>query len=195
MPQARRIKSKPTKSKKRKASKRSLPWGLLLVVLITGVILGKLLHGARYDGEGFGAGLKNLLDQPRDAQDEDTQAIQELVSKSTEKEFEFYEVLPEIEQVLPDDLPEASPTPEREERDYFVQAASFRKHADAEKMRARLALKGFKSFTQSRTSEERGTFYRVVLGPFEDKRKAKNTKNQLTSLGVNPIVTSVSRQK
>ncbi len=193
MPQAKRIKSKPGKSNKRKAPKRSLPWGLLLVVLITGVILGKLLHGARYDSEGFGAGLKNLLDQPKIEQDEDTQAIQELVSKSTEKEFEFYEVLPDIEQVLPDDLPEANSAPEREKRNYFVQAASFRKHADAEKMRARLALKGFKSFTQSRTSEERGTFYRVILGPFDDKREAKNTKNQLTDLGVNPIVTSVSR--
>ncbi len=194
MPQAKRIKAKP-KPKKRNTKKRDVPWGLLLVVLVTGVVLGKLIHGSQNGESSFGAGLKTLFEQKSVNDDEDTQAIQDLVAKSTEKEFDFYEVLPEIEKVMPDDLPDAEPTRPRADIDYYVQAASFRKNADAEKLRARLALKGFKSMTQSRTSEERGTYYRVRLGPFPDKRKAKTVKNKLKRLGVNPIVTSVTKKK
>ncbi len=195
MPQAKRIKPKPKSAKKKRQKPRNIPWGLLLVVLITGIVLGKLIHGAQQGDSGFGTGLKALFEKGQHEQDEDTQAIQDLVAKSSEKEFDFYEVLPDIEKVMPDDLPGASGSRPRDDIDYYVQAASFRKNADAEKLRARLALKGFKSMTQSRTSEQRGTYYRVVLGPFPDKRKAKTTKNKLKRLGVNPIVTSIKKTK
>ncbi len=195
MAQAKRIKAKPKAKKKSARKSRNIPWGLLLVVLITGLVLGKLLHGARNGDSNFGSGLNALFKQSQEVQDEDTQAIQDLVAKSTEKEFDFYEVLPDIEQVMPDDLPDAEPERVRPAMDYFVQAASFRKNADAEKLRARLALKGFKSSTQARTTEERGTYYRVRLGPFADKRKAKTVKNHLQKLGVNPIVLSVKKNK
>jgi len=195
MPQAKRIKAKPKTKKKTTKTKRNLPWGLLLVVLVTGVVLGKLIHGAQTGDSSFGAGLRALFEQSQSAQDEDTRAIQDLVAKSTEKEFDFYEVLPDIETVMPDDLPEPETNTARQANDYYVQAASFRKNADAEKLRARLALKGFKSSSQARTSEERGTYYRVRLGPFADKRKAKTVKNKLKKLGVNPIVLSVKKKK
>lgn len=200
MPQAKRIKPKAKSNPKSNAKSktswlRAVPWGLLLVVLITGIILGKLFYGSQQADSGLGTGLKTLFEQQQAEQDEDTQAIQDLVAKSTEKEFDFYEVLPDIEKVMPDDLPDAAPERPRDDTDYYVQAASFRKNADAEKLRARLALKGFKSMTQSRTSEQRGTYYRVVLGPFPDKRKAKTVKNKLKRLGVNPIVTSIKKNK
>lgn len=193
MAQAKRIKAKP-KAKKASPKKRNIPWGLLLVVLVTGIVLGKLMHGAQTGDSDFGSGLKALFEKNETTQDEDTQAIQDLVAKSTEKEFDFYDVLPDIEKVMPDDLPDDEPVRAKPNLDYFVQAASFRKNADAEKLRARLALKGFKSITQARTSEERGTYFRVRLGPFADKRKAKTVKNKLKRLGVNPIVISVKRQ-
>lgn len=197
MPQARRIKAKPKPKSKNKTSttKRNIPWGLILVVVVTSLVLYKLYQGA-LTGEGsIGSGLNALLQQKQPVTDEDTQAIQDLVAKSTEKEFDFYEVLPDIETVMPDDLPDSEAERARPERDYYVQAASFRKHADAEKLRARLALKGFKSSTQSRTSEERGTYYRVKLGPYQNKREAKTVKTKLKAVGVNPIVTSVERRK
>lgn len=194
MPQARRIKAKPKSKKNAKPSKRNIPWGLILVVLVTGVVLFKLYVGAQTGDGNIGSGLNALLKMQESTTDEDTQAIQDLVAKSTEKEFDFYEVLPDIEKVMPDDLPDTESSANRPQRDYYVQAASFRKHADAEKLRARLALKGFKSSTHARTSEERGTFYRVRLGPFPDKRKAKSTKNKLQAIGVNPMVTSVAKK-
>lgn len=189
MPQARRIKKKATKKKKAARKPRNIPWGLLLVVLISGVVLGKLLSGVQGDGDGLGSGLRALFSTEPEPIDDD-KAIAELVDKSTEIEFEFYSVLPDIEQVMPDDLPEAAPTRTDANLNYYVQAASFRNQIDAEKLRARLALKGFKSITQARTSEKTGTFYRVRLGPYPDRRKAKTVKNKLQRIGVRPMVYS-----
>ena len=92
---------------------------------------------------------------------------------------------------MPDDVPEATPTRRPESGSYYLQAASFREHADAEKLRARLALQGYSSVTQAREVEGKGTYYRVRLGPYTDSRKAKTAKNKLQKLGVRPFVYSV----
>ena len=196
MPQAKRIKPKTSKAKKSKKNRSfaKLPWGLMLVILASGVLLGLLFNGARNADSGFGTGLKALFDDNKTETDAEDKAIEELINtKSTEKEFDFYTILPDIEQIMPDDLPDATPSRPKDNLDYFLQAASFRKHADAEKLRARLALKGHKSITQQRTTENNGTFYRVRLGPYRDKRKAKTAKNKLQRLGVRPFVFTVKK--
>ena len=197
MAQARRIKpkSKPKAKTKVKAIKNlNIPWGLMLVILASGIVLGMLINGARTGDSEFGAGLYTLFSQPEEASDAEDKAIEELIkNKSTEKEFDFYTVLPDIEQIMPDDLPDSEPVRPKSNLDYYLQAASFKSHADAEKLRARLALKGFASITQARTSEEKGTLYRVRLGPYPDKRKAKTAKNKLQRLGVRPFVFTVKR--
>lgn len=195
MPQARRIKPKAKATKRKKAKKNlNIPWGLMLVILVSGVLVGMLINGARTGDSQLGAGLKSLFDSTQTAAEAEDQAIEELIkNKSTEKEFDFYTVLPDIEQIMPDDLPESAPTPTNQNLDYYLQAASFRSHSDAEKLRARLALKGFKSITQARSSEEKGTLYRVRLGPYADKRKAKTAKNKLQRLGVRPFVFTVKK--
>ncbi|MCH2191105.1 MAG: SPOR domain-containing protein [Gammaproteobacteria bacterium] len=195
MPQARRIKAKPKDKKKANTSKRNIPWGLMLVVVVTGSLLYKLYIGAQTGDGIIGSGLNELLKKHETTSDEETRAIKDLVAKSTEKEFDFYEVLPDIEKVMPNDLADPEPDESRPETEYYVQAASFRKHADAERLRARLALKGFKSSTYTRTSAERGTFYRVRLGPFDNKRQAESVKNKLQAIGVQPMVTSVAKNK
>lgn len=194
MAQARRIKPSPKKQKKApKESRWDLPWGLLLVILACGIVIGMLINGMHNNNPRFGAGLKQLLADKPDANNEDPEITSLLENQSTEKDFEFYELLPDIEKVMPDDLPEASPERPPENVDYFLQAASFRAYADAEKLRARLALKGYKSVTQARDVEGKGTYYRVRLGPYPDKRKAKTAKNKLQKLGVRPLVYSVKK--
>jgi cell division protein FtsN len=74
-----------------------------------------------------------------------------------------------------------------------LQAASFREKSDAEKLRARLGLKGFSSITQAREVKGKGVYYRVRLGPYSDKRKAKTVKNKLQRLGVRPFVYSAKK--
>ena len=126
MPQARRIKPKPKAKPKKAKVNRNIPWGLMLVILASGVVLGVLLNGARSDDSQFGAGLKALFKSNQNVSDAEDKAIEELIkNKSTEKEFDFYTVLPDIEQIMPDDLPGATPAPTSGNFDYYLQAASF----------------------------------------------------------------------
>ena len=197
MAQARRIKPKRPTRKSPKASKarsiRKLPWGLMLVILVSGVVLGMLVNGSYYGDRRFGAGLKQLF-KPGEKQTETDAEIADLIeNKSAPKDFDFYNLLKDSEKFMPDDLPEATPTRPNKNLEYYLQAASFKEHVDAEKLRARLALKGYKSVSQAREVKGRGTYYRVRLGPYPDKRKAKTTKNKLHKLGIRPFVYSVKK--
>ena len=195
MAQNRRIKPKaaPAKKAKKARQKINMPWALMLVILVSGVVLGMLISGAQQGDQQFGAGLRALVEAKQNEPTEDEEIAQLIENQSTEKEFEFYELLRDIEKVMPDDLPDSEPVRPAENIDYYLQAASFRKHADAEKLRARLALKGYKSVTQAREVEGKGTFYRVRLGPYGDKRKAKTAKNRLQKVGVRPFIFTVQK--
>ena len=198
MSQARRIKPKLKKKKPvKKSFFKGLPYGLMFVVLVSGVVLGMLINGAQQNEAGFGSGLRTLMDSQKEViADETDEEIAALIAsksieiQSTEKEFDFYEILPDIDQVMPDDLPEATPTRPDENLSYYLQAASFRAHADAEKLRSRLALKGYASVTQAKEVGDQGIYYRVRLGPYADSRKAKTAQNKLQKLGVRPFVYS-----
>lgn len=194
MSQARRIKPKPKRNKKKKLKlQANLPWGLLLVILVSGIALGVLLNGALSGKSSMGSGLRALFKQMAQEDEVDPDISHLIETKSTEKEFEFYELLPDIEKIMPDDL--ANDTVERTQRNviYYIQVASFRVHADAETLRASLALKGFQSETQGRDVEGKGTYYRVRLGPYDRKRDAKNVRQALTKFGVDPLVYSVKK--
>jgi len=195
MTQAKRLPRKqPKKKAARKKSSNPLPWGLISVVLVCGVVLGLLLSGTKVGDTEFGVGIKEMFKEEDSSLPQTDNEIAELIdNKSSEKEFDFYELLPDIEKVMPDDLPEATPDRPSKNYDYYLQAASFRTHPDAEKLRARLALKGYKSITQAREVNGKGTFYRVRLGPYADKRKAKTAKNKLQKLGVRPFVFTVEK--
>lgn len=196
MAQNRRIKPKAAPVKKAKKTSRrklNLPWGLMLVILVSGVVLGMLISGAQRGDQQFGAGLRALFESEQAAPTEDQEIAQLIERQSSEKNFEFYELLRDIEKVMPDDLPDSEPVRPAANISYYLQAASFRAHADAEKLRARLALKGYKSVTQAREVEGKGTFYRVRLGPYADKRKAKTAKNRLQKVGVRPFIFMVEK--
>lgn len=193
MVQARRIKKKTSKKVRKSKAKRNIPWGLLLVILICGMVLGMLLMGSQKDGSEFGAGLKQLFKTSEPAEDSDEAIAALIEDKGEDKTYTFYEMLKDDEQFMPDDLPEASPARAKQNLDYYLQAASFRDQGDAEKLRARLALKGFKSITQARPVKDNGLFYRVRLGPYGDKRKAKTAKNKLQRLGVRPFIFTVKK--
>jgi hypothetical protein len=197
MAQARRIKPKRPSRTTPKTSKarpvRKLPWGLMLVILVSGVVLGMLVNGTHYGDQQFGAGLKQLFKADATRTETDAEIANLIENKSAPKDFDFYNLLKDSEKFMPDDLPEATPTRPNKNLEYYLQAASFKEHADAEKLRARLALKGYKSVSQAREVKGKGTYYRVRLGPYPDKRKAKTAKNKLHKLGVRPFVYSVKK--
>ena len=66
----------------------------------------------------------------------------------------------------------------------MIQAASLRKESDAESLRARLALSGYESAIQRVNVEDKGTYYRVRIGPYQSRRTVKNEIKKLRDIGI-----------
>lgn len=113
-----------------------------------------------------------------------------------EKRFEFYEILPQVEFAVPDgDGPAAAtaaarPRPAAAPGSFLLQAGSFSAAADADRLKASLALLGFESHVQ-RVTIENDVFNRVRIGPIGDMDAAKRTQRQLRAAGIDTLLMKV----
>lgn len=112
--------------------------------------------------------------------------------------FDFYKILAGGEEPLSDrELRErlkAAKTPEPEQtaaaapaasRDiYFIQAGAFQNPADADNQKARLAMLGFESNVEPTNLPDKGTFYRVRLGPYAKVEDLNRVRQSLAQNGI-----------
>jgi cell division protein FtsN len=111
---------------------------------------------------------------------------------STSK-FEFYKELPDKPEgsaskqvVTKPQTPVVNP-PAKAAVDgalYFVQAGSFQNAADAEKLKAKLALVGMEASVQKADIPGKGVFHRVRLGPYKGVAEANATIANLKQNGI-----------
>jgi cell division protein FtsN len=71
---------------------------------------------------------------------------------------------------------------------FWLQAGSFTQEADAENLRARLALAGWEAQVQSGTLPDKGVRYRVRLGPYDNADELNRIKAQLAQRGFDAAV-------
>lgn len=109
--------------------------------------------------------------------------------------YEFYDLLPDQEVVVPprgDDRRAAPPpTVERAPGVYVIQAGAFPDFAQADAVKARLALLGIVAQIQQITVDGR-TFHRVRVGPIEDAARLKRMRDQLRANRIDHIVVPVA---
>jgi cell division protein FtsN len=107
--------------------------------------------------------------------------------------YDFFTVLPEMEVVVPEQQlrreaePAADTTPGNTQDRYILQVGSFRNSADAEQMKARLALLGSMATVQTVTVNSQ-TWHRVRIGPFEGARKADEMRRMLSDNQIDTLV-------
>lgn len=70
---------------------------------------------------------------------------------------------------------------------FFLQAGSFRKQADADKVRAQIILLGQTATVESGTVKEE-TWYRVLVGPFSNREQLTVAQKQLATGGFNNLL-------
>jgi len=111
-----------------------------------------------------------------------------------ENRFDFYELLPQFEVVLPEtETPVRRPgTPGQAATvespgSYVLQAGSFRRHEDADRMRATLALRGIESSIQ-RVQVDADTFHRVRIGPIDDLQRLEQVRGQLREARIDTLL-------
>jgi len=168
----------------------------LLVGILIGLLLGLViaLGVAIYLNKIPGAFLsrgKALESAPSERSDKGAKSAPSVVppqpapkseSKRDDKpRFDFYNILPGEEAAKPKAAPvQAEPAPEPREI-FYLQAGAFQNAADADNMKARLAMLGLEAAVQSAASGDRGTFHRVRIGPFsrvEEVNRARDTLKQ-----------------
>jgi cell division protein FtsN len=112
----------------------------------------------------------------------------------TEKpKFDFYRILPGSEEPVSDKelrerLRAAKSQPPGQQdtaKDvYFIQAGSFQNPADADNQKARLAILGFESSVEPANLPDKGTWYRVRLGPYKKVEEINKVRQSLAQNGI-----------
>lgn len=109
--------------------------------------------------------------------------------------FDFYEMLPKFEVIIPEqDLearPDVAPTAVETPGAYVLQAGSFSTFEDADRMKARLALLGVMSRIQKVTVDDR-EYHRVRIGPVNDLGELNRTRETLRDARVEIMVIRVA---
>jgi len=68
---------------------------------------------------------------------------------------------------------------------YFLQAGAFQNEGDAESLKAKIAFAGLEANVRSVNLPEKGTLYRVRLGPYKSLEEANRIKATLSQNGIN----------
>jgi cell division protein FtsN len=187
---------KNTPKPKDKISKPTPGW----VWMLGGLFIGLLVALLVYLNEGSRLGGKRATPAPvvekshfAAKQSAAEKKPDENAAKDDQKpRFDFYNLLPEMEVFIPPQELEA----EREHKSaesitYYLQAGSFRRMEDADRMRAKLALNNIESHIQRVTINDSQTWYRVRVGPFQNSRKMGIVRNRLRAQSLDPIVLKV----
>ncbi|MBW7931790.1 MAG: SPOR domain-containing protein [Gammaproteobacteria bacterium] len=108
-----------------------------------------------------------------------------------EKRFEFYEMLPNSEVLVPgedrDVRRDISRAPVAVPGVYVLQAGAFGSFAEADKLKAQLALLGISSQIQKIMVDER-QYHRVRIGPIDDLDELNRTRTRLREAKIEALV-------
>ncbi|MCC6475041.1 MAG: SPOR domain-containing protein [Burkholderiales bacterium] len=115
--------------------------------------------------------------------------------------FDFYRILPgqeeavtseQLKQATVKDKEAAGKTGEAESGEtYFLQAGAFQNPADADNLKARLALLGLESGVEPIAIPDKGVWYRVRLGPYRRIDDLNNARSQLAQNGIDASLVKV----
>ncbi|MCB1803097.1 MAG: SPOR domain-containing protein [Gammaproteobacteria bacterium] len=111
--------------------------------------------------------------------------------------FDFYNMLPEMEVVVPDeelDERPTSPARDAEPTTYLVQIGSFKRNADADRLKAQLALLGVEAQVVSARIGPQDTRYRVRSGPYQGRAALDKARQRLAENGFKGIVIKLDRR-
>jgi cell division protein FtsN len=110
--------------------------------------------------------------------------------------FDFYKILPgQEEPVTEKELRERSRAARGQQESpkdvYFIQAGSFQNPADADNQKARLAILGFESSVEPANLPDKGTWYRVRLGPYTKVEEINRVRQALAQNGIDASLVKI----
>ena len=198
-------------------------FGVFATGALVGVLATLLWQGYHSEDQSdLGSGLKDMIEQSKQqAQKRAEQVVPPevvLVDKAprVKPQYDFYTVLPEIEEVMPKDAPEPPPPvaavkvapkpkvdsqtqapppaakPKASASTFMLQVASYNAKAEAERLKAKLALGGLRAGVQQVTIDGKN-YYRVRIGPYSDYGSMTSDDYKLSRMGYKAMRLRLSR--
>lgn len=171
----------------RKPQKKPLPGWLWL---LTGLLLGGFIVGLVWlRGESVQTGGDWVGARPENPpQGRPAPARAEPERAAPKPRFDFYNELPNMEVLVPDEeldrepaaAAAASAAPDAR---YLLQVGSFRRAADADRLKAQLALLGFEARVETARVEGGELRYRVRSGPYQGREAVNRARHRLAENG------------
>ena len=98
--------------------------------------------------------------------------------------FEFYKILPGAEEPVTDQQIKQAAKTGAPAENFLLQAGSFQNPADADNLKARLALLGVEAGVEPIDLPEKGTWYRVRIGPYTRIDEINRVRQTLAQNGI-----------
>ena len=197
---AKRRKKTTRQTTRRRKHKIPPHWVQLALGLAIGIVLTMLVQLVVQRASTPGSGLRTLFGGSSSGkQVPATKApATKAPTHTPTPRYDFYTILPEIETVLPEGAPATASKPVGPARSegvsYVLQAGSFARFDDADRLRAQLTLNGFTAHIQKVTIEGKGEYHRVRLGPYRDIADLDNADRRLRNLGIQGLRLKVKRE-
>ena len=114
--------------------------------------------------------------------------------------FDFYRILPGSEEPVTEKeikerLRAKGGSQQEAAKDvYFIQAGSFQNPAEADNQKARLAILGFESSVEPANLPDKGTWYRVRLGPYNKLDEINRVRQALAQNNIDASLVKIKEQ-
>jgi cell division protein FtsN len=111
--------------------------------------------------------------------------------------FDFYKILPGQEETVSEkELQARARASSRGQQEsskdvYFIQAGSFQNPAEADNQKARLAILGFESSVEPANLPDKGTWYRVRMGPYTKVEEINRVRAMLAQNGIDASLVKI----
>ena len=176
------------KDKPKKKSSGGLPgWAWGFIVGIIGAVLiiklGPVLWQAEMNAGKHGTAKTAVTKAP---------SAVTAPAASTAPHYDFYKMLPSFQVVIPGEDKDVKSgnesAPVQQPGSYILQVGSFPTYADADRMKATLALQGIEASIQSVQVNNGSTWNRVRIGPIKDLKELNAMREKLSAQHIEPLV-------
>ena len=137
----------------------------------------------------------NKAKPPEKAAAEPGKALAKPDEKTTQQvekpRFEFYKILPGAEEAVTEQQIKQAAKPGAPAENYLLQVGSFQNPADADNLKARLALLGVEAGVEPINIAEKGTWYRVRVGPYNKVDEINRLRQTLAQNGIEASLVKV----
>ncbi|HET9042931.1 MAG TPA: SPOR domain-containing protein [Burkholderiales bacterium] len=185
--------------KPRPREKKRKPVGGTLLGIFIGLVLGlAIATAAAIYVTNAPVPFVNKTQQQRATTPQADQKLAEAAKAGAAEKpkFDFYKILPGQEEPVTDRELKSAAAKQAEKsgapRDlYFVQAGAFQNPADADNLKARLALMGLQASVEPANLPDKGTWYRVRLGPYTQLDEINRVRQTLAQNAIDASLVKI----